>query len=242
PSLRRVLDTLSAEDITIVPLFTSQGYFSQTVLPSELGLKTPRNRKTIRYTETVGQHPHMRQVVSDRTEDVIRRFGLDPSKTALALAGHGTKRDRNSAAATKYQAEQMRETGRFAEVVAIYMDEPPEIESVYEITRSPSIIVVPFFIADGSHTQEDIPSDLRLSPDPRRIPYSVPTVIDGRAVYYTSAVGMEPSVADVIIDLARDAGAPLHEKRQNGDPWAGFPLAGLDTLRQTQFPICYGQV
>jgi sirohydrochlorin cobaltochelatase len=136
----------------------------------------------------------------------------------------------------------MRATGRFAEVVAIYMDEPPEIESVYEITRSPSIIVVPFFVADGSHTQEDIPTDLRLSPDPRRIPYSVPAAVEGRAVYYTSAVGMEPSVADVIVDLARDAGAPLHAKRAITDPWAGFPQAGLDTLRTMQFPFCYGQV
>jgi sirohydrochlorin cobaltochelatase len=242
PSLRRVLDTLSAEDITIVPLFTSQGYFSQTVLPSELGLKNPPEGKVIRYTETVGQHPHMRQVVSERAEGVIRRYGLDPSKTALALAGHGTRRDRNSAAATKHQADQMRETGRFAEVVAIYMDEPPEIESVYAITRSPSIIVVPFFVADGSHTQEDIPTDLRLSSDPRRIPYSVPTLIDGRAVYYTSAVGMEPSVADVIVDLAREAGAPLREKRENTDLWTGFPQAGLDLLRIIQFPFCYGQV
>src|SRR5260221_5756166 len=66
PSLRRVLDTLSAEDITIVPLFTSQGYFSQTVLPSELGLKNPPEGKVIRYTETVGQHPNMGRVVSER--------------------------------------------------------------------------------------------------------------------------------------------------------------------------------
>src|SRR5258708_9049572 len=76
PSLRRVLNTLSAEDITIVPLFTSQGYFSQTVLPSELGLKNPPEGKVVRYTETVGQHPHMRQVVSERAEDSLRRYGL----------------------------------------------------------------------------------------------------------------------------------------------------------------------
>src|SRR4051794_14098374 len=62
PSLRRVLDTLTADDITIVPLFTSQGYFSQKVLPTEFDFDGPitvRNGRTIRYTDTVGQHPLM---------------------------------------------------------------------------------------------------------------------------------------------------------------------------------------
>src|SRR5438046_2906226 len=62
PSLRRVLDTLTADDITIVPLFTSQGYFTRTVLPTELqldGAITHRNGRVIRYANTAGSHPHM---------------------------------------------------------------------------------------------------------------------------------------------------------------------------------------
>jgi hypothetical protein len=53
---------------------------------------------------------------------------------------------------------------------------------------------------------------------------------------------MEPSVANVILDLARDAGATLRESRLNDDPWSGFPRAGLDALRSMRFPFQYGQV
>jgi sirohydrochlorin cobaltochelatase len=245
PSLRRVVDTLTADDITIVPLFTSQGYFSRTVLPSELQLDGPitqRDGRIIRYADTVGQHPHMTDVVRARAGAVLSKYQLDPTKTALALAGHGTKRDPASAAATRQQVEIMRQEARFAEVVAIYMDEPPEIETVYAITQAPSIIIVPFFVADGSHTQEDIPTDLGISSDPRRLGYSVPTEIAGRAVYYTPAVGMETSVANVLLELAVAAGASLKEVQPNQDHWAGFPQAGLAELELASFPLEFGEL
>src|SRR5258706_5447353 len=126
PSLYRVLATLTADDVTIVPLFTSQGYFSRTVLPTELGLNGPltvRDGRTIRYTDTVGQHPAMTDVVRARAETILNQYSLDPSHTALALVGHGTRRDRESAAATQRHAEVMRGDGQFAEVVALYLDE-----------------------------------------------------------------------------------------------------------------------
>lgn len=39
PSFATVLNTLVAEDITIVPLFTAQGYFTRSVIPAEMGLE-----------------------------------------------------------------------------------------------------------------------------------------------------------------------------------------------------------
>src|SRR5258708_7141461 len=84
PSLHRVLDTLTADDITVVPMFTSQGYFSQTLIPAEMGLQgavTQRDGRTIRYTVSVGQHPRMTEVVTARADDVIARFKLDPAQT-----------------------------------------------------------------------------------------------------------------------------------------------------------------
>ncbi len=245
PALHRVLDTLNADEITIVPLFTSQGYFTKVVLPAELGLDgalTVRDGRTIRYTEPIGQHPHMTAVVRDRVEAVLARYKLDPAQTALALAGHGTRRDADSARATQRQADIMKAEGRFAEVVAIYIEEPPEIESVYRITRSRNIIVVPFFVADGPHTQQDIPTALQLGADPDGAGYPVPAKVQGRDVYYTPAVGLEPSVVNVILDLAQAAGASLKSPPVANQLWGGFPLVGLETLRKMQFPFQFGQV
>ena len=61
-----MISTLTADDITIVPLFTAQGYFTQTVIPAEMGLSgqlTERTGRTIRYTPTLSEHPYLSQVV-----------------------------------------------------------------------------------------------------------------------------------------------------------------------------------
>src|SRR5690606_36572589 len=41
PSYATVFDSIISEDITILPLFTAQGYFTRTVLPAETGLGEP---------------------------------------------------------------------------------------------------------------------------------------------------------------------------------------------------------
>ena len=240
PSLHRVLETLTADDITIVPLFTSTGYFSGTLLPAELGLTgslTQRDGRTIRYTNTVGEHPRMTEIIWERALSTLASYDFDPAQTALAIAGHGTARDRKSALATAAQAEAIRARGKFAEVLAVYMEEPPEIAQIYTLTHSQNIIVVPFFVADGSHSQEDIPKLLRLGDDPR-----YPVEVQGRRVCYTSAIGMEPSVANVILELAVAAGATLKPPQPIRNTWAGFPLAGLAELRKIPDPFPYGDL
>jgi sirohydrochlorin cobaltochelatase len=72
--------------------------------------------------------------------------------------------------------------------------------------------VVPLFVADGYHTQEDIPEDIGLTTD-YRTGYDVPTTVDGHRVWYTGAVGTDPLVADVLLERARDAGAPVPADR-----------------------------
>jgi sirohydrochlorin cobaltochelatase len=243
PSLRRVLETLTADDITVVPLFTSGGYFSKTLLPAELGAAGRRSEgRTVRYTSPLGEHPRMSEIVRQRIDATVAGFGLDPAQTAIAIAGHGTARDARSALATARQVEMMKNEGRFAEVVAIYMEESPEISEVYALTRSPNLVIVPFFVADGSHAQEDIPRLLGLSDDPVRKGIVTPTRIKDRAVYYTSAIGMEPSAADLILDLAVRSGAALKPRHEPIDPWMGFPLAGFQVLQNKTLPFTYGQI
>ena len=38
PALSRVLDSVAADEVVIVPVFTAQGYFTRDVLPAEMGL------------------------------------------------------------------------------------------------------------------------------------------------------------------------------------------------------------
>src|SRR3954467_9379014 len=99
PSFHQVIDTLAADDVTVVPLFTAQGYFTQTVIPAEMGLSgslTERDGRTIRYTPTLSEHPYLARVVRERVATAIAQNGTDPSEIAVAIIGHGTRRSAES--------------------------------------------------------------------------------------------------------------------------------------------------
>ncbi len=227
PSLREVLRTVEADEAYVVPLFISEGYFTEQVIPRELrldgwdvsawdsdGLSADSAtlaaddvEKTVHYCGPVGTHGSFTDVLVRRAEsvtgdpDVGREFGL-------AVVGHGTERNENSAKAIEYHADRIRERGRFEEVQALYMDEEPEVDDVTDYFESEDVVVVPLFVSDGFHTQEDIPEDVGLTDD-YRTGYDVPAAVDGHRLWYAGAVGTESLTADVIIERAADAGADV---------------------------------
>ena len=130
PSFHGVIDTLAADDITILPLFTAQGYFTQTVIPAEMGLNgrvTKRGGRVIRYAPTLSEHPYLADVVSRRLEAAMQALDSTPETTAVAVIGHSTRRNRESRLATEAQAERIRASGIAAEVQAVYLDDQPGI-------------------------------------------------------------------------------------------------------------------
>jgi sirohydrochlorin cobaltochelatase len=246
PAFREVLRTVESEEVYVVPLFISEGYFTEEVIPRELRLEdwdpdawdsdgtsathaTLRPTdvdKTVHYCGPVGTHEAMSDVIVQRAEsvtgdpDVGEGFGL-------AVVGHGTERNENSAKAIEYHADRIGEMDRFDEVKALFMDEDPEVDDVTDFfgsedseARSASkrssehgprdIVVVPLFIADGYHTQEDIPEDMDLT-DNYRTGWNTPTEVEGHRIWYSGAVGTEPLMADVVLERAADAGADVSD-------------------------------
>jgi sirohydrochlorin cobaltochelatase len=168
----------------------------------------------------------MSDVIVQRAESVTGDPDVGEG-VGLAVVGHGTERNENSAKAIEYHADRIRERGRFAEVQALFMDEDPEVDDVTDYFESQDIVVVPLFIADGFHTQEDIPEDVGLTDD-YRTGYDVPTRVDGHDIWYAGAVGTEPLMADVILERAADAGADVsaaieqvREQTSGANPTAG---------------------
>jgi sirohydrochlorin cobaltochelatase len=227
PHFREVLRTVASEAVYVVPLFVSEGYFTEEVIPRELRLEgwdpeawdsdglsataatltATDTGQTVHYCGPVGTHASMTDVIVQRAKSVTG----DPEVGegfGMAVVGHGTKRNANSAKAIEYHADRIRERDRFAEVRALFMDEEPEIDDVTDFFTTSDIVVVPLFIADGYHTNEDIPEDMGLTDD-YRTGYDVPTAVDGHDIWYSGAVGTEPLTAGVVLERARDAGATV---------------------------------
>jgi sirohydrochlorin cobaltochelatase len=207
PSLREVLYMVESDHVYVVPNFISEGYFTETVIPRELELSgaiSHRMGKTIGYCDPVGNDPRMVDMVLRSARRVAPDVPAD--QASLLVVGHGTSLNEKSAEATLRQVTQIRRKGSYAEVTEAYMEEAPFVADWRKNTSKKCVIVVPFFIADGLHSYQDIPVLLGIEPEAavavgrqeifRRNPYR----LDGRELYYAKAIGSEPLMADIILD------------------------------------------
>lgn len=226
PGLAGAMRGVFAPRVFIVPLFISEGYFTDEVIPRELGLRAKdetdflriqrRGHQTLYYCGPVGTHDSMTSVLLARARDVLEKhpFPRAPglSETALFIAGHGTGNNENSRKAIERQVELIRAMKIYAEVHPVFMEEDPRIGHCYQMTQSRNIVMVPFFISDGLHSFEDIPVMLgetegvvqtRLKNG--QPTWRNPTERRGKRVWYAASIGSEPHIADVILERVNEA-------------------------------------
>jgi sirohydrochlorin cobaltochelatase len=221
PQIKDVLTGLSARRVFIAPLFVSEGYFASKVIPHELGfsgnLSTLKpQRSMLYYCKPVGSHDSMTGVILARARDIVEQFPFPRAPKAveitLFIAGHGTEKNENSRQPMDRQVALIREMNLYGGVHAIFLEENPRIPECYGLARTKNLVVVPFFISDGLHTQEDIPvllGETRTAVQHRlalgQPVWRNPMEKHGKLVWYTPAIGSEPHLADVILERVKEA-------------------------------------
>lgn len=207
PFYRDVLGMVDSPEVFVVPNFISEGYFTKSVIPREMGLEGPlthRGERTIRYCEPAGNHSRMTGLLM--AEARVIAPDAPPSETSLVIVAHGTGLNENSAEAARRQVRLIAETGAYAEVFPAYMEEVPLISEWHTFTTQPNVVVVPFFISDGLHSYQDIPVLLGIAQEPGTTASQSdvfkhnPHFLRGRRLYYGSAIGTDPGFADIILD------------------------------------------
>ncbi len=225
PGIAGVLRGVYAPQVFIVPLFISEGYFTEEVIPRELGLCQnnqadfpriqQRGSQTLYYCGPVGTHESMTEVLLARAREVVETFPFPRSpktrETTLFIAGHGTGNNENSRKAIEHQVELIRGRNIYAEVHPAFMEEEPRIGDCYKMASTRNLVMVPFFISDGLHSFEDIPEMLG---EPKRVvqerlksgqpTWRNPSEKQGKLVWYSPSVGSEPHIADVILERVRE--------------------------------------
>lgn len=224
PHIKTVLPEISSPRVFIAPLFISEGHFASDVIPRELGLAANSKLKTQKsefyYCLPVGTHERITDVLLDRACKIIAQFPFPrapkPEEITLFLAGHGTERDANSRRAIEQRVEQIRARNLYAAVHAIFLEEAPHIADCYTLAATRNIVVVPFFISGGLHTQEDIPIMLgepegvvRQRLQASQPTWRNPTEKNGKLVWVSPAIGNAPEIADVILERVREAAKNL---------------------------------
>ncbi len=225
PRVREVLDGLQTPRVFIVPLFMSAGYFGAQVIPRELGF-APESLPAVRpsperaqrwiYCAPIGTHQQMTGVVLARARQVVEQFPFPrppvPANTTLFIAGHGTERADTSRESVEVHVARIRAMGLYAAVHGIFLEETPRISRCYELAATRDVVVVPFFLGEGPHTQEDIPIMLQ---EPERLvrqrraagqpAWRNPTERHGRRIWYAAPVGTAAEVVEVILERVNEA-------------------------------------
>lgn len=234
PSISAVLRGAYTPRVFVVPLFISEGYFTEEVIPRELGLSVPGAKafcrkqdrpapfgckfpiQTIHYCGPVGTHESMTKVLLARAQETVARHPFPrspkPRETALFIAGHGTGNNENSRKAIERQVELIRGMSLYQEVHPVFMEEEPRIGDCYGMTAARNLVMVPFFISDGLHSYEDIPVMLGEPEGVVKKRYAEgqptwrnPTEKQGKLLWYTPSIGSEPLMAEVILERVREA-------------------------------------
>jgi sirohydrochlorin cobaltochelatase len=230
PLVTRRLAETAAPRVFIVPLFVSEGYFSQEVIPRALGFQLtedPRSRfrregsQRLHYCQPVGTHESMTEVLLGRARQVVAQFPFPrlplPKNTTLFIAGHGTTQNTHSRQSIERQADLIGARAEYAQVRPAFLEEPPLIRDIYQVSLTRSVVVVPFFISEGLHTQEDIPVLLGQSEKLVRERLAAgqptwrnPTEHEGKLVWYARSAGTEPRLAEVILEQVKASQAWDH--------------------------------
>lgn len=223
---------VSAQRIFVVPVTISQGHFTEETIPFRLKLCTkgqcdcpvgechyPSAKKVdgkqIYYCKPIGTHESMTEVLCARAVDIVARHPFPrapkPAEIALFIAGHGTKKNANSRKAIEAQVDRIRSRGEYADVQPAFMEEAPFITDCFKATQAKYMVMVPFFIADGLHTVEDIP--VLLGEPAKRVKERLesgqptwrnPTERQGKLMWYSEAIGSEKSLPEVILARVRE--------------------------------------
>jgi sirohydrochlorin cobaltochelatase len=213
PTIESQLKSMKGGRLVVVPLFVSDGYFVNTVVPDRVE-SARRAGLTVEYTEPVGTH--------ERVTEVIMRRGLGAvsqrEETAgIALVGHGSEQGPQNKETVHRHADRIRDSGPFAEVRSYFIEEGPMATRIPQEFSTDTVVVVPVFIADGTHVREDIPEQIGVS--------GRHGTVDGTDITCVGPVGTDPLVADIVHERAlgslddggktqRETTATAHQRRQ----------------------------
>ena len=167
----------------------------------------------------MGNNPAVTELLRRRANEVAP--DVDPAQTSLLIVAHGTDLNENSAVAAKREAQKIRARAEYAAVLNVYMEEQPLVADWKRLTKTRNVVVVPFFIADGLHSYQDIPTLLGIQrsnakPSPpksnRALSHlggrqtelfeSNPHLIDDRLLFYAGSIGTDRRFADIIVQQA----------------------------------------
>ncbi len=217
PHLSQVLEQVVAPQATVVPFFSADGYYSQTVLPRELARNSGYSARRLRLTSPLGVQPEVRDLALARVRDLLQWSGWQPDQTAVAVVGHGTGRHPSSRRSALELTHALRRLRSTADCVCAFLDEEPFVEELFKHgLPQPQVLLLPFLIGGSFHALRDIPQRVGLELDgDAELPLTGRA--QGKRVICDRAIGSDPGIATIIAQLAEKEGFNAQTDSMSGE-------------------------
>lgn len=203
PFLRNVLSQIQTEELSVIPMFSGFGYITDILIPKALGQVS--NKIKVRLYEPIGVHPDIPVIMAKRASSVIKEHSLEPAEVTVLIVAHGHTKNSQNADQTNALAADLNKLMNGITTITAFIEEAPLISDWPQITTTEHLIVMPYLIGGGLHTQEDIPIMLGLiSGDYNKTPTTGPLSVQGRTIWYCRAFGFEEALAEIIISLVSE--------------------------------------
>ncbi|MGZ9104949.1 MAG: CbiX/SirB N-terminal domain-containing protein [Rhodoplanes sp.] len=155
PSIGDAVRRLAARDLLVYPLFLSDGYFTQTLLPRRLEQAGAlAGDRAVHILPPLGLDPALIGLILDRAQAVARAHGWVPARANLVLLAHGSSNNPASRRAAERVAGKIAALGVFARVRPAFLEEPPYLDQT--VAHAPAV-VVGLFAGEGLHGGGDAP-------------------------------------------------------------------------------------
>ncbi len=201
PRFCEALNHVESDQICVVPLMTSEGYYATQQLSAALALNPRFEKVNLWQTRPVGTHPALGVTIAHRVKQLASKYDIDMTSLSIVLVGHGTSRHTASRQATQSIVEAVKQRLSIAQVFSAFIDDQPPIESILHRAVHQSVIVIPFLMGGGTHAVHDLPRRLGLSLEPERN-NPINGYVDGKLLIVDYPVGHYPEIADWVISLA----------------------------------------
>ena len=205
PSLAAAERLVDAATVVVVPVFAGKGYYTDTLIPREMGLTGPKTRRDGRcllYTPAAGTHPRIPGLLACRAEGVAKAAGMAVADSALLLIAHGSSRPGGAGDTPRAIAAAMATMNRFAEVALVFLEQEPLAVSWAAMVSRRDVVALPLLVAQGMHASQDIPPLFGLTAGE-----AGPVDSAGHRVVLATGIGADPDLVEVILEMVAAATA-----------------------------------
>lgn len=197
PLVDHCLDGLEDRQVTIVPDFLAEGYFTRQVIPSKLS-GHPVWKKA-HCCPPVGTHPVMADLIDRAATDLLESW--QAQDTSLLVVGHGSGKNPCSKQTLRHHLHTVRGFKRWGQVADLWLEEPPRVGEWMQVASKQQVIVVPFLLNDGQHGGWDIPDELGIASS--AMSHGVTHELGKHQLRLSPALGCSARFADAIAQFAR---------------------------------------